>query len=83
MSRAISVGYKCRCMQREVECGVRGRKFGETNQQYIEGPIRAAISEDHKLRSPKCQELITLYVALPFDANVEEGFVMPPGTKAN
>lgn len=72
MTRPISIGYKCKCMAREVECGVRGRMIGETIKTYIEWPIRIAISLDHSKRAPKCRELITEYVALPFDANEDE-----------
>ncbi len=77
MTRPISIGYKCRCMGREVECGVRGRAIGETIKAYIEGPIRMAITMDHSKRSPRCAELVTEYVALPFDANEPELVVDP------
>lgn len=79
MTRPISIGYKCRCMSREVECGVRGRNIGESIKDYIEGPIRMSITLDHKQRSPRCEELITEYVALPFDANAPEMIAVPPG----
>ncbi len=72
MTAPISIGYKCKCMGREVECGVRGRLIGESVKAYIEGPIRMAISTDHAKRAPRCRELITEYVALPFDANAPE-----------
>ncbi len=63
----IDVAYKCRCMSREAGLHVRDFNPGETVQQWMEGPLRMSVSLDHSKRAPRCDMLITEYVALPFE----------------
>jgi len=63
----IEVKYRCGCMAAEAALLVIPRDPKRDVAEWIDGPLMAAVSYDHKTRSPFCRAVALEYLKIPAD----------------
>lgn len=65
----IEVRYKCLCMDAERSVSVRPRTVLEDVVDWVDGVMRQAIAQDHRLHSPRCLSTTSEYVKIMVPEN--------------
>ena len=59
--------YKCECMNGERTVFVAHRHAGEDIVKWMQNIVTPAVTDDHKIVSPKCKSTTMEYVKLPLN----------------